>query len=393
MLTKILTDSIFEGIPQDIFLPVRANKLSAAEKQCNRLLKNSVGPYFRIGEDHASLFNRLKNLPKSEGFKDMCWFGGRILIWLPYRKTAGTTTWNHVIDGSELVFDKTISISSPPSAEIEKKDKCLRWYAGPVALWQGSPKSCDKEASYDWSPCVICSVPHNLHNSLVLTMSGMCERTAFDTFYHMDNDEKGFVTYLGFDSSIIRYNAEQQLWVLTIEHKPGIIATCDSELTSFVLGNHDWKVTNDFGCYAGGTEVKRLSFSTCSLDEYTCNDGFCVRLVSRCDGRVDCDDKSDELDCQLVEETKTYKRHKPPPPQDLKLTKAEVNMSIEVINVGSIDEIEATVEFQFILHLTWFEGRVNFLNLRAAGQSALGVQEMEYLWVPKIEFHNTKERM
>ena len=154
VLTKILTDSIFEDIPQDILLPVRANKLSAAEKQCNRLLKNSVGPYFRIGEDHASLFDRLKNLPKSEGFKEMCWFGGRVLIWLPYRKTAGTTTWNHVIDGSELVFDKTISISSPPSAEIEKNDKCLRWYAGPVALWQGSPKSCDKEASYDWSPCV-----------------------------------------------------------------------------------------------------------------------------------------------------------------------------------------------------------------------------------------------
>ena len=73
-------------------------------------------------------------------------------------------------------------------------------------------------------------------------MSGMCERSAFDTFYHMDNDEKGLVIFYGFDSSIIRYDTKERLWILTIEHKPDLVATCESELTSFVLGNHDWKV-------------------------------------------------------------------------------------------------------------------------------------------------------
>ena len=55
-------------------------------------------------------------------------------------------------------------------------------------------------------------------------MSGMCERSAFDTFYHMDNDEKGLVTYYGFDSSIIQYDTKERLWILTIEHKPGVMA-------------------------------------------------------------------------------------------------------------------------------------------------------------------------
>ena len=32
--------------------------------------------------------------------------------------------------------------------------------------------------------------------SLTVTMSGMCDRTAFDTFYHMDNDEIGLVNLL-----------------------------------------------------------------------------------------------------------------------------------------------------------------------------------------------------
>ena len=154
-----------------------------------------------------------------------------------------------------------------------------------------------------------------LARSVTLTMSGMCDKSAFDTFYHMENDEKGLVSYHGFDSSTIQFDTEQQLWVLTIKHKPSILATCDSALTSFVLGNHDWKVTNDLGCYSGGTEVKRVSFSTCLLDQYTCNDGFCVDLTSRCDGHVDCGDKSDELECRLLEESNTYKhcqRHNGP---------------------------------------------------------------------------------
>ena len=220
----------------------------------------------------------------------------------------------------------------------------------------------------------------------------MCERSAFDTFYHIDNDEKGLLTFYGFDSSIIRYDTKERLWVLTIEHKADIVATCESELTSFVLGNHDWKVTNDFGCYSGGTEVKRLSFSTCTLDQYTCNDGLCVSLVSRCNGEVDCEDKSDELECRIMEESKTYKKHLPPPPQHNK-TKLAVEMSIEVINMGGIDEIESTVEFQFILHMKWFEGRMNFLNLRESGKNTLNYQEMKLLWIPKIVFYNTKDRL
>ena len=144
------------------------------------------------------------------------------------------------------------------------------------------------------------------------------------------------------------------------------------------MGNHDWKVTNDFGCFSGGTELKRVSFSTCSTDQYTCNDGLCVHLVSRCDGKVDCEDKSDELECRLVEESKTYKKNLPPSPL-VNETKVGVQISIEVINMGGINEIESSVVFQFILHLRWFEGRINFLNLRDSGRNNLEAQEMEDL--------------
>jgi hypothetical protein len=220
----------------------------------------------------------------------------------------------------------------------------------------------------------------------------MCDRTAFDKFYHLDNDDTGLVIYYGFDSSSIRYDSKERMWILSIEHKPDIVATCDSEFTVLVIGKHNWQVTNDFGCFSGGTEVRKVSFSACASDQYTCNDGLCVDLVTRCDGKVDCEDKSDEFECRLVEESLTYKRQQIPPPQSNK-TAVEVKMSIEVINLGRIDEIKATVDFQYILHLTWFETRLKYLNLKEAGTNRLETQEMESLWVPNIVFFNTEKRL
>ena len=77
-----------EHTNKDILLPVRASTFSAAFKQCDRLLKNSFGPVFRTSDNYAFLDKRLESLPKTEGFKDLCWFGGRVLLWLPYKKTS-----------------------------------------------------------------------------------------------------------------------------------------------------------------------------------------------------------------------------------------------------------------------------------------------------------------
>ncbi len=38
--------------------------------------------------------------------------------------------------------------------------------------------------------------------------------------------------------------------------------------------------------------------STCSKNEFICKDGTCVDLNDRCNGRFECPDQSDELDCQ-----------------------------------------------------------------------------------------------
>ena len=44
-------------------------------------------------------------------------------------------------------------------------------------------------------------------------------------------------------------------------------------------------------------ERKMLSFAE---NEFTCDSGDCVPMVSRCDQKLDCGDMSDEADCRLL---------------------------------------------------------------------------------------------
>ena len=119
------------------------------------------------------------------------------------------------------------------------------------------------------------------------------------------------------------------------------------------------------------------------------NNGLCVDLGGRCDGKVDCEDKSD--DCMMYEENLSYKKNIPPPLLENK-TMVEVEMSVNVISLDGIDEIGSTVEFQYIMTLTWYESRRVFLNLRESKINQLSSDEIQALWLPKIVMLNTRSR-
>ena len=132
--------------------------------------------------------------------------------------------------------------------------------------------------------------------------------------------------------------------------------------------------------------------TTCSSEEYTCDDGHCVHLSKRCDGRSDCQDESDEVRCKTVNIVDTYNKFLTPPAEgDGSLLKINVTMGIS--SLSSFDEISSNFEAELTLVLSWMDNRLTFDNLRENQESnVITPSEMTQIWIPKLVFKNTKEK-
>ena len=95
----------------------------------------------------------------------------------------------------------------------------------------------------------------------------------------------------------------------------------------------------------------------CNNTEFTCDDGQCIKMDERCDQLSDCEDKSDEMDCKILDLEKGYNKRVPPVSkksvQVRKLEKVEVNVAILLFKVVAIEEEDHSIQLQFQINLEW----------------------------------------
>ena len=130
--------------------------------------------------------------------------------------------------------------------------------------------------------------------------------------------------------------------------------------------------------------------------EFTCNNSQCVSMEKRCNQLPDCKDSSDEDGCYLVDLDTGYKKHIPPFSQKRfsdEIVPVQVNVSLTLLNIVDIDEVEHTIDLQFEISLEWKDNRLMFNNLKdKAYLNALTDDEIKRIWLPLLVYDNTNQK-
>ena len=108
----------------------------------------------------------------------------------------------------------------------------------------------------------------------------------------------------------------------------------------------------------------------------------------RCDQNTDCDDISDEKNCETVSiDTHNYLKDKPP-------KKAVVNIKVQLLKILEIGEVEMMFRTQFKLYVEWLDSRIMFHNLHEnQGLNSLLQKERQEIWTPTLVFENTDQKI
>ena len=204
---------------------------------------------------------------------------------------------------------------------------------------------------------------------------------------------------LGLVSTRIEYNDKTSRWNLT-DARYEVSAVSQATKLSYLLGKHNWTISNDaYECSEGQAYNTTLKLSGCKEDEFTCDDGQCVKMERRCDQvtgeEPNCRDESDENGCQLVVLKNNYNKNIPPigSAKDGTVIPVDVSISITLMKVVEIEEVDHSIHLQFQISLSWKENRVKYQNLKKeTSLNTLTEENIETIWLPLIVYDNTDQK-
>jgi len=221
-------------------------------------------------------------------------------------------------------------------------------------------------------------------------LRGLCYGSKFDDEFTWGERLKDrYYFFNGFTDSQLTFDAREEIWTLQSLRKPHVYAQANTPFYPF--GNMMWKIFNDT-CTVDqpeGVREMELSFNSCNDEEFNCLDGTCVSMNGRCDGNVDCDDRSDELECAIIKLEPSYIKHLPAPAVEGE-TATVLYTRVALLGVFNVMEVDSRITFQFDLRIRWNDARLTFQNIKEdIGKNTLTVTDKKTMWIPALYFVNT----
>ncbi|KAF2364671.1 Neurotransmitter-gated ion-channel transmembrane domain [Trinorchestia longiramus] len=131
-----------------------------------------------------------------------------------------------------------------------------------------------------------------------------------------------------------------------------------------------------------------ISLSPCQDGYFTCDNAVCIPLQERCDLKYDCQDHSDETQCDLVFFPQEYRSDLPPTGSEGSPLSISLLLSLHSMGVEtSRTQFYATHE----LAMQWHDHRLVFRNMKdEATLNVIPQTDMHRIWTPMVGFVNTE---
>ena len=268
----------------------------------------------------------------------------------------------------------------------------IPWNIGePNGIWYENCGFLDKSGIYDGDcknsiQCAVCeftSLP-------VFHMVGNCERELRNINYVVYQPALGTLLFRGYSDYVIDFLDGRWVWY-NRRNNQTMAKMIETKITvpHFPMGRRDWELESPVCGQQEG--VRTLLLTHCEENEFTCDDGTCIALSDRCDQKYDCFDHSDENNCDIVVFPKSYKKSLTPRSQDKNEQGLPVTLDI-IIKSIDIDTMKTTMTLAFELRQTWFDNRLQYINLKPNfSLNRVSFALMPKLWSPEVAFVNTPD--
>lgn len=224
-----------------------------------------------------------------------------------------------------------------------------------------------------------------------LQIRGLCLQKEHHTRFLLDGYVNGRPFFRGYYGHAI-FMSESGKWLLKdvlADITMAAMVRHRSLTTDYPLGRRRWEALSPFCDHLTG-EMMELSLSSCSTQDFMCNDGTCVPRHARCNLLNDCQDGSDEERCDLLQFSDSYRGHRPPPG----VTSQEplvITPLINIVRFSNVDDINLALHMELEVILSWTDRSLLYKNLKPDAENKLSQEEQEKVWLPGGEFTNVND--